>query len=65
MADMRRMCRNMGECQAAVAEAVELFGGLDILLCCTSEGIYLDSMTLEKLISLNEAVLLTRLIEYL
>ena len=32
------VCRNMGECQAAVAEAVELFGGLDILLCCTSEG---------------------------
>ena len=32
------LCRNMGECQAAVAEAVEVFGGLDILLCCTSEG---------------------------
>ena len=30
--------RNMGQCQAAVAEAVEAFGGLDILLCCSSEG---------------------------
>ena len=38
MADLWDGYRNMGECQAAVAEAVELFGGLDILLCCTSEG---------------------------
>ena len=28
----------MGLCQAAVAEAVEAFGRLDILLCCSSEG---------------------------
>lgn len=28
----------MGQCQAAVAEAVEAFGKLDILLCCLSEG---------------------------
>lgn len=28
----------MGQCQAAVAEAVEVFGKLDILLCCSSEG---------------------------
>lgn len=28
----------MGLCQAAVAEAVEVFGKLDILLCCASEG---------------------------
>lgn len=28
----------MGQCQAAVAEAVETFGRLDILLCCSSEG---------------------------
>ena len=28
----------MGLCQAAVAEAVEAFGKLDILLCCSSEG---------------------------
>ena len=28
----------MGQCQAAVAEAVETFGKLDILLCCSSEG---------------------------
>jgi NAD(P)-dependent dehydrogenase (short-subunit alcohol dehydrogenase family) len=30
--------RIMGQCGAAVAEAVELFGRIDILLCCTSEG---------------------------
>lgn len=28
----------MGQCQAAVAEAVEVFGKVDILFCCTSEG---------------------------
>ena len=28
----------MGQCQAAVAEAVEVFGKVDILLCCSSEG---------------------------
>ena len=32
--------RIMGQCGAAVAEAVELFGRIDILLCCTSEGSY-------------------------
>ncbi|KAH8695103.1 short chain dehydrogenase/reductase family protein [Talaromyces proteolyticus] len=31
--------RKMGECQAAVAEAVETFGKLDILLCCTSQAV--------------------------
>ena len=30
--------RNMGQCEAAVAEAKEHFGRVDILLCCTSEG---------------------------
>ncbi|CAD6575250.1 MAG: hypothetical protein ASARMPREDX12_007161 [Alectoria sarmentosa] len=29
----------MGLCQAAVAEAVEAFGKLDILLCCSSEAL--------------------------
>lgn len=29
----------MGECQAAVAEAVNLFGKIDIVLCCTSQAI--------------------------
>ncbi|CAF9905729.1 hypothetical protein IMSHALPRED_003950 [Imshaugia aleurites] len=29
----------MGQCQAAVAEAVESFGKLDILLCCSSEAL--------------------------
>lgn len=28
----------MGLCQAAIAEAVEVFGRVDILFCCTSEG---------------------------
>jgi NAD(P)-dependent dehydrogenase (short-subunit alcohol dehydrogenase family) len=28
----------MGQCQAAIAQAVEVFGRIDILLCCTSEG---------------------------
>lgn len=32
----------MGLCQAAVAEAVEAFGKLDILLCCSSEGLHLQ-----------------------
>ena len=31
----------MGQCQAAVAEAVKNFGKLDILLCCSSEGCHL------------------------
>lgn len=30
--------RSMAECGAAVAEAVEVFGRIDILLCCKSEG---------------------------
>lgn len=30
--------RIMGQCGAAIAEAVEVFGRIDILLCCTSEG---------------------------
>ncbi|KAK4694230.1 hypothetical protein P7C71_g3318, partial [Lecanoromycetidae sp. Uapishka_2] len=31
--------RVMGQCQAAVAEAVEAFGRLDILFCCSSEAL--------------------------
>lgn len=31
--------RKMGECQAAVAEAVNLFGKLDIVLYCTSQTV--------------------------
>lgn len=30
--------RNIALCQAAVAEAVEIFGRLDMLFCCDSEG---------------------------
>ena len=33
------MLRNVGQCQAAVAEAIQTFGKIDILLCCTSEAI--------------------------
>lgn len=35
--------RIMGQCGAAVAEAKEHFGRIDILLCCTSEGMPLPS----------------------
>lgn len=31
--------RIMGQCGAALAEAVEVFGRIDILLCCTSEAV--------------------------
>ncbi|KAA6409335.1 MAG: hypothetical protein FRX48_06888 [Lasallia pustulata] len=31
--------RTMGKCQAAVAEAAEAFGRVDILFCCTSEAV--------------------------
>ncbi|RYP51193.1 hypothetical protein DL769_010852 [Monosporascus sp. CRB-8-3] len=31
--------RSMGQCEAAVAEAREHFGRVDILLCCTSEAV--------------------------
>lgn len=31
----------MGQCSAAVAEAVAAFGRIDILLCCKSEGGFL------------------------
>jgi len=31
--------RVMGQCGAAVAEAVEVFGRIDILLCCASEAV--------------------------
>lgn len=30
--------RIVGQCQAAVAEAVEAFGRIDVLLCAASEG---------------------------
>ena len=30
--------RNISLCQAAVAQAVEAFGRVDILFCCASEG---------------------------
>lgn len=30
--------RYKGECMAAIAEAIHVFGRIDILLCCTSEG---------------------------
>lgn len=30
--------RSMGQCTAAVADAVHIFGRIDILLCCKFEG---------------------------
>lgn len=30
--------RVMGQCGAAVAEAVQIFGRIDIMLCCRAEG---------------------------
>ena len=38
----------MGQCQAAVAEAVEAFGKWDILLCCSSEGTHLYDLLERK-----------------
>ena len=40
--------RIMGQCGAAVAEAVEVFGRIDILLCCTSEGLFSKLTIWEK-----------------
>lgn len=34
--------RSMAGCGAAVAEAVEIFGRIDILLCCKSEGRFIS-----------------------
>ncbi|KAL8919773.1 MAG: hypothetical protein Q9172_004827 [Xanthocarpia lactea] len=31
---------NMGQCQAAVAEVVTLFRRLDVLFCCSSQGVF-------------------------
>lgn len=30
--------RSMGQCTAAIAEAVQVFGRIDVLLCCKTEG---------------------------
>lgn len=35
----------MGQCQAAVAEAVSTFGRLDVLFCCSSEGTFGNPIT--------------------
>jgi NAD(P)-dependent dehydrogenase (short-subunit alcohol dehydrogenase family) len=37
-------CRVVGQCQAAVAEAVEAFGRIDVLLCAASEGTHLNHL---------------------
>jgi NAD(P)-dependent dehydrogenase (short-subunit alcohol dehydrogenase family) len=37
--------RVMGQCGAVVAEAVHVFGRIDILLCCKSEGEFLLSFS--------------------
>lgn len=33
------LCRVIGQCQAAIAEAVEAFGRVDVLLGCSSETV--------------------------
>ena len=33
--------RSVGQCQAAIAEAVEAYGKVDILFCCASEGVFI------------------------
>ena len=38
--------RVAGSCGAAVTEAVEVFGGIDILLCCNNEGMSPDEYSL-------------------
>lgn len=49
--------RKTSECQAAVAEAIEAFGRLDILLCCTSQAIV---GTVEELAASERALGLVR-----
>ncbi|OJJ43824.1 hypothetical protein ASPZODRAFT_135850 [Penicilliopsis zonata CBS 506.65] len=49
--------RMMGECQAAVAEAVATFGRVDILLCCTSQAII---GTVEELAASQQTMNLVR-----
>ncbi|CRG86256.1 Estradiol 17-beta-dehydrogenase 1 [Talaromyces islandicus] len=49
--------RKTSECQAAVAEAIETFGRLDILLCCTSQAIV---GTVEELAASERALGLVR-----
>ncbi|KAL8656204.1 MAG: hypothetical protein Q9226_002746 [Calogaya cf. arnoldii] len=49
--------RNMGQCQAAVAEVVTLFQRLDVLFCCSSQAIV---GTVEELPSTSRATALIR-----
>ncbi|MCJ1259924.1 hypothetical protein MMC24_007763 [Lignoscripta atroalba] len=49
--------RNMGPCQAAVAEAVAAFGKIDILICCTSEAVI---GTVEELAASQRTLTLVR-----
>jgi hypothetical protein len=49
--------RVVGQCQAAVAEAVEAFERIDVLLCAASEGMFCSTtmlrVSIEKRISCN------------
>lgn len=45
--------RIVGQCQAAVAEAVEAFGRIDVLLCTASEGTVITSLFVATLMHLN------------
>lgn len=46
-ADDGGFSRNVSECQAAVAAAIHTFGRVDVLLCCTSQGILIFARLLE------------------
>ena len=50
-------CRNVGQCQAAIAEAVHTFKKIDILFCCTSEAVV---GTIEELAANQRTLTLVR-----
>ncbi|KAJ5107756.1 hypothetical protein N7456_004431 [Penicillium angulare] len=53
--------RMMGECQAVVADAAATFGRVDILLCCTSQGISAALIgTVEELSASSQTMNLVR-----
>jgi NAD(P)-dependent dehydrogenase (short-subunit alcohol dehydrogenase family) len=47
----------VGQCQAAVAEAVEAFGRIDVLLCAASEGIFLSTVRMNIILTVIPAVI--------
>jgi NAD(P)-dependent dehydrogenase (short-subunit alcohol dehydrogenase family) len=49
--------RVVGQCQSAVAEAVEAFGRVDVLLCAASEGKLWASVQVNAILTLRLAVI--------